>query len=392
MEILHQLGHQQKWPIDSYFVNGIGDGFVFGAYNLDKHKIGDKISGHGWSEFCDISFFDLQFYANRASGGGKLDTYPFHPINLHASSKTIVDGVESVAAAVRLQYDSGFRRIIVPAVYYASDDVESGLSMLSEINKAIVRYKKRVVDAEFYMTLCIPKDGIGDGEYLDRVLAAHTDMSMVFDGYYVVIECEAGFKQKIPTNVGYMNGVTQVFSTLSEQGFKTIWGYANWDALLFLANMNFDAVTIGTYENLRNFNLSRYTDSRSGGRSKGWYYSEKLLNFVRAQDLEFLRMRGCLDLIANEKNIFSDIILNEDFVWDMHKPDVHKNYLLAIERDLRALSSVDIKKRKSILVKRVQGARELYHRIGGEYRVFLSEESSDYHLTSWLNYLHGGSA
>ncbi len=116
----------------------------------------------------------------------------------------------------------------------------------------------------------------------------------------------------------------------------------------------------------------------------GWYFSEKLLNFVRAQEIKTLRRSNCLDLIANAKNIFSDIILSKDYAWNTHKPDVHKNYLLAISRLLKEVANIkSVSKKAAFFQKKIDQARQLYGELEASYRVFLNDESSDYHLGAW---------
>ena len=43
MKILHQLGHNQKWGLDSYFQNEIGDGFIFCAVVVDIRHFVDQL-------------------------------------------------------------------------------------------------------------------------------------------------------------------------------------------------------------------------------------------------------------------------------------------------------------------------------------------------------------
>jgi len=388
MQTLHQLGHNQKWGLDSYFQNTIGDGFIFGAYNLPASKIGSKISGYKWEDLIEISLLDLQFYASKKSDGGKLSTYRFHPINLNQVQETIVDGITCVEAGVNLQLSSGFQKIIIPSFYQTTNKSEKNINLLKSINKLVQKIKKSHQNKEFYMTLCVSKDGIVDSSYIEKLLTETTDINMCFDGYYIVIESPKEYKHKIPTDIRVLVNTKKIFETLNKQGFKTIWGYANWDALLFTSLTDIQYITIGTYENLRCFCLERFLEDQAGGPSKGWYYSEKLLNFVKAQDIEILRMFNCLDIIKNEKNIFTDIILNSSFIWNTHKPEVHKNYLLAIDRGLKSINQKPLHERKDCFLRQINNAKNIYKILTEKYRVLLSDESSDYHLNYWVNLLN----
>jgi predicted nucleic acid-binding protein len=233
------------------------------------------------------------------------------------------------------------------------------------------------------MTIPFSNSAILNNDYVEDLLQATTDMPIVFDGYYVVCDSKPEYKKKISIDYDYYTNLIKVFRVLNGQGFTTVYVYSNWDALIITTLCNIDYITIGTYENLRNFNIRRYTEPSGGGASKGWYFSEKLLNFIRAEEIKHLRRQNCLNLIANEKNIFSDIILNKNYVWNTHKPDVHKNYLLAISRLLKDVASISsLSQRMGFFQKKINQARKLYGELY-DRGVFLNDESSDYHLGTW---------
>ena len=124
-----------------------------------------------------------------------------------------------------------------------------------------------------------------------------------------------------------------------------------------------------------------------GGYSKGYYFSEKLLNMIKADDITLLRETDTLNLIRNEKNIFSDIILKSGYDWNIHKPDVNKNYLLSIARLLHKISSIsDMAERKRFVKQMVDTAIDTYDLLE-ERGVFLNKESGNYHLNVWKSFL-----
>ncbi len=383
MKILHQLGHNSKWAIDSCFENGIGDGFIFNAYSFDYVTIDKKIVTLSKKGIHCEFMIDLQFYGNRDSEGGKLDTYPFHPINLNRSNTTQISGIESVDSAIDYQKGLGFNNIIIPHFYYEEDDIDYQIDIINRINKRVSK-KKEKQSGSFYMTIPLSFPSITNAKHVERILQTLTDMDIAFDGYYIVCDANPEFKKKISVNYTYYYHLIKIFRILQKQKFKIIYGYANWDALIFCTLCDIDYLTIGTYENLRNFNIKRFTEDSGGGPSKGWYFSELLLNFVKAQELDNLRFSNCLNLIANKDNIFSDIILKDGYPWNTHKPDVHKNYLLAVSRLLSKIcNQKSLKSRIEILQKKVIEAKALYRRLEEDYKVYLNDESSDYHLGTW---------
>lgn len=388
MKIYHQLGHNHKWALDAHFKNNIGDGFIFSAYSFKYKSIGDNISSYKSSEYIDKSMIDLQFYGSKGSIGGSLDTYPFNPKCLMDDDSTQIQGSELVLKGVEYQISLGINNIIIPMIYYDTNNVEKTISFISKISKRISSLKKNNTQCKFYMTLPFDYLTIIDDDKVEKVLQVTTDMNISFDGYYVVCDYNPEYKKKISIDYDYYRNLLRVFSVLNKQGFYTIYGYANWDSLVFNALTDINYITIGTYENLRRFNIKRFTESPAGGASKGWYFSEKLLNFVRAEELKNLRNSKCLDLISNERNIFSDVILDPGYIWNTHKPEVHKNYLLSISRLLSDMYNISsIKERALCMLGKIEEARNLYMKLEKDFKVYLNDENSDYHLGMWASFI-----
>lgn len=385
MRILHQLGHNHKWSLDSYFENRVGDGFIISAYSFEKEKITDKLSGYKPEQYLPHSLIDLQFYGSKASNGENLKSYPFHPINFKKSQETETSVIDSALAGIEYQEKLGLKEVLVPNVYIEPERGQKNSDLISILSKKLNKQKKERVS--YYLTVPISGTTIREDSEIDALLQGLTDMDIVFDGYYIACEPNLETRKKISVDYKYYSNLNRVLETLKKQGFKVILGFANVDSLVFAALNDLDAVSIGTYENLRNFNIKRFTEDKGGGPSDGWYYSEKLLNFIKAKQLEVLRERGGLDLVANTDNIFSDIILKDGYPWNTHRPDVHKNYLLAIARQLSKVASGSNKaERIAILEQMIEEARANYRSLE-EKGIILDDESLNYHLPLWQTVL-----
>lgn len=382
MKILHQLGHNYKWALDSYFENKIGDGFILSAKDIKKEKIGQPLSNYSSDRYLPISFLDLQFYGSKDSMGGFLDTYEFHPIN-HKDKETVAGTIDAVKAGVNFQEHVGFKNILVPNVYMHPEKAERSSMLINEINGYIKKEKKN--SCQYFMTIPISGDTIRNDKEVEKLLQELTDMQIVFDGYYIVCESNLEYKKKLSTDFKYYSNLGKILFTLKKQGFQTILGFSNVDAIVFSVMADIDYISIGTYENLRKFTLGRYTEKANGGASEGWYYSEKIFNFIKARQLEIFRTRGVLEKIRNKDNVFSEIILTDGYGWNTHHPDVHKNYLLAISRQLTELNAIPFGKiRLSSLEKKIEDAKILYQEIAKD-GIYLDDESSNYHLATWLS-------
>lgn len=390
MKILHLTGWFQKWNLDSHYENSIGDGFVWCAYSFEEGTFAkDKISGYKTNEILKKSFFDLQYFGKREGGNitkGQLKTYDFHPAanaKSNEQTNTLIEGL--IKKGVKYQIEQlGLTNIIIPNIY-ENDKQENFIGMVKNINKWLSKNKKNGI--KYFMTIPIAQHIIIDEDKIEKLLYNLTDIDIVFDGYYVLCETKPDNRQKLSTDFKYLNNLSTVLSVLKKQKFTTIYSYANWDALVFLTLTDIDYITIGTYENLRNFSIKRFTIDEDGGPSKGWYFSEKLLNFVKAPLLDLVRIQKGIGLIQNERNIFSDAILKEGYQWSNQKPEVHKNYLLSIERLLKELANEnDLIKRKKLMIEKIDLAISAYDQL--EKRgIFLTDESKNYHLNTWKSFL-----
>lgn len=386
MKILHQLGHNYRWALDSFFQNKIGDGFIISAFSIPKNKIGDKLSGYESNAYLPLSLIDLQFYGSKQSRGVNLKSYAFHPVNYIGKHSTEVSTVDAVMSGIKFQEKLGLKKIIIPIIYLEPKKNEVRVKLIETINDRVK--KQRIPGVKYFMTIPISKSSIQNDQEVEHLLQGLTDMDIIFDGYYIVCEPDLDTRKKISVSLKYYTNLNKILSTLKKQKFQIILGFSNVDSLIFTAMNDLDYVSIGTYEVLRNFNIRRFIDKDGGGPSKGWYYSEKLLNFVRSQQLDDLRSRGALELIKNDENIFSDIILKEGYDWSIHRPDVHKNYLLAVSKQLKKIASFPPgEERISYMLKLIDIARETYKRLEEDKGLFLDDESSSYHLPKWRSVL-----
>lgn len=388
MKTLHLLGHNHKWNLDAHFQNNIGEGFVFCAYSFPSDfTIKEKISGYKMSDVLNLSRLDLQFFGKKESGEllkGNLKSYHFHPSNFNGDTGTNKYMLNAIKEGVKYQQKQGFQDIIIPN-YYENENIDELIGLVKNVNKWLGKNKKS--GHRYFMSIPFTNHTIIDATKVENILYTLTDKNIVFDGYYIVCESKPESKQKVSTDVKYLKNLSRVFSVLKKQSFITFYAYANWDSLVFLSLADIDYITIASYENMRNFNIKRFLSTEDGGPSKGWYYSEKLLNFVKAQFIDLVRERGGVPLIRNEKNIFSDTILDINFPWNNHKPEVHKNYLLAINKQLYELAAItDLSKRKDLLIRKIDAAILAYDELEKQ-KVYLLEESKNYHLALWKSFL-----
>ncbi len=379
MKITHVLGHNSNWNIDSYLEHNIGDYFLITAYT---HGTNFRYK-NAFKKILNNSMIDLQFYGKK-SNKGKLSNFPFHPSNVEASSITSEYFNNCVKKSIQYQRELGFKNIIIPH-FYENEEVSEILTTIKTFNKYI-KQKKRS-DEKYFMTLPFANHIIIDKEKVEEILFECTDQNIHFDGYFVVSENKPEFRKKLTVDIKVIRNISKVLKTLKLQEFETIYAYSNWDAIIHLAVTDIDYITIGSYENLRNFDIKRYTEDQGGGGSKGYYFSDKLLNMIKADAVTLIKDTENLNIIKNDRNIFSDIILKDGYKWNIHKPDVNKNYLLSISKTLRKIASIeDFVKRKKFVNNLIDEAIANYDLLESR-GVYLDNESSNYHLNIWKTHL-----
>lgn len=384
------VGHCSNWNADSYYKNDIGDGFVFCAYSFTPDFFNQKkILKQNSDAILSNSFIDLQFFGKKESGNidkGKLSTYEFHPAAIsNLLEVTNIYIINAIKRGIDFQISLGLKNIIIPN-YYENDNINNLLGTIRTINNWLKKNKKD--DIKYFMSIPITNHTIIDAKKIDDILYCLTDIDILFDGYYIVCESKPETRRKLSVDYKYLKNLSRVFEVLKKQKFITIYAYANWDAIVFLATTDIDYITIASFENLRNFNIKRFTQTEDGGPSKGWYFSEKILNMVKAQLLDLVRAQNGIDIIRNEKNIFSDNILNPAFNWSNQNPDVHKNYLLSIDRLLKQIANIkDLKIRKQFVLDKILEAIKNYEILEEKKIFFPDPESKNYHLHIWESYL-----
>ncbi|NCU05135.1 MAG: hypothetical protein GXC73_14235, partial [Chitinophagaceae bacterium] len=285
MEVLHLLGHRHNWNLDSHYQNDIGSGFVFCAYSFKQEFFEkEKVNTYKMSDVLGKSLVDLQYFASKEGAvkeKGNLDSYSFHPVsNADSDKQTNILMLRCIKDGIKYQTDTlKLKNVIIPN-YYENNDLRLYVGLVKEINKWLIKNRKDGVT--YYMSLPIANHTIIEASKVEDIMYELTGAEICFDGYYVVCEQKPENGHKVSVDFKYLNNLTKVFEILNLQGFKIIYSYANWDAILFAAITNIDFITIGTYENLRNFNIRRFTEDEGMRLSKGWYFSEKILNFVKS--------------------------------------------------------------------------------------------------------------
>jgi len=156
--------------------------------------------------------------------------------------------------------------------------------------------------------------------------------------------------------------------------------------LLFSAAMP-DSVSIGAYENLRNFRVSRF-DSPDGKRKQApnpRLYSSKLLQWV-----EYTYIQSMKQMVPEYESYFDDskyrpLLFEPSFKWHFTKSELYKHYFEVFSQQIGSLPDNQIERIVSIK-NQIQEALSRYRKI--KNNILLDEDSDDSHLPTWFNVLN----
>lgn len=150
MKIVHSLGHNHNWNIESYYEQEIGDEFLITAFTFGA----DFESNKRIVPILEKCWIDLQFYGKKASGqisSGKLSEFSFHPANIvNEEELTNIYIQELIEQAIKFQEEKGFKKIIIPH-YYEDTDSQAIIAIIKTTNRYLKSNGKKNV--EYFMTL-----------------------------------------------------------------------------------------------------------------------------------------------------------------------------------------------------------------------------------------------
>lgn len=378
MKIYHQAGHNFVWNLESLNDDRAGDGLIISPVNISRNRV-EGFSGENKAS----SIFDPQFYLPKDLKG-QLKTYEFFPANLKEKLKTtdIEENSQDIAReCVNFQIENGFNRIVIPTRYF-EEQPSNFLSEQEEIFvEPFVRYAESLNKAErISVTIILKPIQLTDVEKRAEILNWITGLQGV-SGVFAIFQ--QNFPSKQIKNAEFLAGALFFINALKRNGLEVIIGYTNIEGLLYSV-AGADGVTMGSYENLRNFQASRFEDNeRSPMRGpNARLYFGKLLQFV-----EYGYIGPMKELLPDFGELIEDshyrpLMFAPEFQWHFQKPELYKHYFLVFTNQIRSLSG-NLEDRKDQIKALVESALKNFDSIR-EF-VALDSESDGSHLPHWMN-------
>ena len=230
------------------------------------------------------------------------------------------------------------------------------------------------------LQLVLNDDMVKDQEYSADLLTWITGISDI-DGVYLIADINPRPKQL--RDIDYLYAYLRFINALVVNDLYVLLGYLNTEAaLLTLASPN--GVTIGSYENLRMFNIRNFESDDTGtihGPNARLYVS-RLLQWIDTNYLgAIVRVLGNTDLF--DDNHYKALMFTPSYQWHFSKPELYKHYFLVFSQQLQYITGFQGVERYHLLCSLMDEALHQFAHLR-ELGVVLDQDSDSSHLPAWL--------
>lgn len=380
VHLLHQVGHNAKWNIQSFEDEGCGEGLILSPLHQSIDSVA-KLS----AETRAASMFDPQFYLP-SSQKPKLLQYPFFPEAVGGGFKT--SSFKSLALEVAkqclgFQRDQGFRRIVVPTRFI--DQLYTDY---------VDRQRAFTVDAfmevagsePVTLALAVTAPMIADQVFRTRLLNWITSYPAV-DHVYLMYQQVRDTKQVGDSD--FLRSAHDFFYEIQETGLALTVGYTNSECLMYCMLDEIE-LTVGAFENTRIFSIDKFVVSEEDRRGpKARIYLPGLLNWVQFGDARDIRLKAPKVWEAvYAATEHSEQALAQAVEPTFNQPPLYKHYFRIMQRELDVVGAMQVEARIEYLLSRVEMARHWYQQLKGA-DVYLERHGQGGHLAGWSSYLSG---
>jgi hypothetical protein len=371
------------WNIQSYENDSVGAGFIISPVNTKVDDIQRRFD----TQKLQNSWFDPQFYLPQDSKS-KLETYPFFPGNKldNFNTSDYIDYSYQVAKeCLNFQHEHDFKYLVVPTRYY--DDLpEHYIQQMDRLFlDTFVNARKELGFNEPLILTVIAKEihlELEPGYIRDELLTWVTSESDI-SGVYLIFD--NNFQTKQIKDADYLYKALLFIQALRYNNLEVHIGYSGIEGLLYsIADPT--SISVGSYENLRSFNLRRFqTLERRGHRGPNpRIYSGDLLQWIEDSYLPPFRK-----LVPDWTTLFNyspyrEYLLDEESELNFNRRELYKHYFYIFSDQIAELPPVN--QRPNHIRDVVHGALSRFEFIR-ENNVFLDANSDGSHLPAWLNAL-----
>lgn len=383
-QLYHQLGYRYKWSIHSLEDDNAGDGLIIAPrYIKLEHVLGLPI------ELRQRSFFDPQFFLPN-SNRGSLSSYPFFP-NVVANGFSSAEWNQEMATGsavecLQFQVDCDFKYLIIPTRFVAgmpSNFIENQTnSFVSPFLEASSRLNS---SKPLILQLILTDQMLKDDRFRSNILNWVTGINEI-SGVYLIYYNETRNKQIV--DIDFLLATLSFIHALKQADMVVALGYLNTESIPLLA-ANPDIITMGSYENLRMFNIRAFEEA-ANNQTRGpnaRIYVARLLQWIEYQYIGAISR--IVDSIDNyiDDNHYRVSMFEPTYKWHFTKKEPYMHYFLSFSNQFRRLNAYNNGERLENLRQECQNALKAFNGLINKGLV-VDRESSEIHLTSWITTLN----
>ncbi len=329
------------------------------------------------------SFFDPQFYIP-ASSRGKLPDYPFFPSTAlpdYNTSDFETACWDIARACVEWQAKGNFSHIVIPTRYY--DDLPSdyvGQISSCYIEPFLSAIEETGISKSILLTVIVKSVQVSDEENRNYLLNWLTSYENI-NGIYIIFENTMTGKQiKDPM---YLAHCLYFIKVLKDNGLSVHIGYNNTEGLLYsLAGP--DSISMGSYENLRKFNPSRFIeqDPQTKKQPNPRLYSGLLFQWIELNYIKAIQQLYPSWKILFENSRYTPLNFRPKEDWNLRQPELYKHFFIVFSKQAQELPE-NLIERGNYLRESIQRARQAFIEVDRS-GVVLDDNSDGSHLSAWL--------
>jgi len=380
IKILHQVGHNANWNIDSFSEEQCGDGLILSPVHQDMPHV-QELS----QSLRRRSLFDPQYYLPN-SPKAKLSTYPFFPGQISEVFSTVnflLLALESAKQCVEFQIEQQFEGIIIPArfvdqmttQYFDRQEdltVKPFLTALAAVGGS----------TPVYLTVPITSAMLIDDGFQQQLLNWATGFQEI-SGVYILVADNRPTKQI--RSSAFLFAYLKFAHELSNAGLSVILGHLNTESILF-SLIEGVTLTFGTFENTRMFSLDKFIDNEEERRGpKARIYLPALLNWVRYEQAMEIRNDNpeLWDKVYTE-TVHSQQAIAAAADPAFNQPGLYKHHFLCLAEQLKELAGLPVQRRFDAIRAMIKRAAELHAQIE-DMPLDLDPHGNGEHLGPWLD-------
>jgi hypothetical protein len=380
LRLLHQVGHNAKWNIQSFEDEKCGHGLILSPLHQSMNSV-EKLNETTRS----ASLFDPQFYLP-SSQKPKLLEYPFFPEAVGGGFKTSSfksHALDVAKQCLEFQRALGFRRLVVPTRF-----IDQLYSDYVDRQKAftVEAFIEVGGDDSLCLSLAVTAAMIEDAEFRKRLLNWITSYPSV-EHVYLMYQHERDTKQI--ADAEFLRAAHDFFGEIQGTGLSLTVGYTNTECVLYSVLDDIE-LTVGAFENTRIFSIDKFLVSEEDRRGpKARIYLPGLLNWVQFEDARQIRAKAPKVWEAiHVPTEYSEQALAQAVDPTFNQPPLYKHYFKIMGQEFDVLASMGRGERIAYLQKRVAGARQSYQAIE-KANILLERHGRGGHLPAWAHYLSG---